>query len=300
MERTSWTVSPERKIRCAIISDAAAEGDDAFAIAHTILSPRFDIQWISGCHYGGRSSNESKESLERIKALFRHMRCSIKLVEGAGSPGDSGSDACRMIIEEAMKKDSRPFYLLCMGALTDLAAALKKQPDIAERMTAVWTGGAAYPDGGPEFNIRADTSAASTVFGSSLPFYQITNQAYLELGVSFTELELKLTGPLGRFLLAQLHSYADSKTAWSSLRSGETWTLGDNAVPAVLLHKNPYHYTYEDAREVNADGSYGRVLHDVRKLRVYSHMDSRLILEDFFAKVSLHDRKAEDCKIISE
>lgn len=69
------------------------------------------------------------------------------------------SDGVCFIIEEAMKEDERPLYVLLQGCLTDLAVALNRKPESGERLTAVWIGGDAYPVGGSEFNLTQDPEA---------------------------------------------------------------------------------------------------------------------------------------------
>ena len=45
-------------------------------------------------------------------------------------------------------EDDRPLYVALQAGLTDLAVAYLKEPRIAERLTAIWIGGGAYPNGG--------------------------------------------------------------------------------------------------------------------------------------------------------
>ena len=55
-------------------------------------------------------------------------------------------------------------YIACQGAVTDVASALLICPEIAERITIIWIGGAAYPNGGFEFNLMMDIHAANVIF----------------------------------------------------------------------------------------------------------------------------------------
>lgn len=47
------------------------------------------------------------------------------------------SEGVRFIIDEALRDDPRPLYVVCQGALTDMASALLLRPEIAERLTVV-------------------------------------------------------------------------------------------------------------------------------------------------------------------
>jgi len=66
------------------------------------------------------------------------------------------SEGARFIIEEAMKDDPRPLFVCNLGAVTNLASAYLMKPEIVERITVIWIGGAPYPTGGFEFNQNND------------------------------------------------------------------------------------------------------------------------------------------------
>ena len=68
-----------------------------------------------------------------------------RALEDENTPIDS--EGARFIIEEAMKEDKRPLYIACQGAITDVASALLMKPEIAERMTVIWIGGAGLSKG---------------------------------------------------------------------------------------------------------------------------------------------------------
>jgi inosine-uridine nucleoside N-ribohydrolase len=72
-----------------------------------------------------------------------------------------------------MKDDPRPLYVLFLGPLTDLASAYLQEPRIANRLTAIWIGGGAYPSGSIEFNLSNDIHAANVVFSSPIPLWQV-------------------------------------------------------------------------------------------------------------------------------
>ena len=76
------------------------------------------------------------------------------------------SEGARFIIRQAMKKDDRPLYIACQGAVTDIASALLMKPEIAKKIIVIWVGGAAYPKGGFEFNLKMDIHAVNALFES--------------------------------------------------------------------------------------------------------------------------------------
>lgn len=60
-----------------------------------------------------------------------------------------------------------PLFFTCGGPLTNLAAALRIEPAIAQRMTVVWIDGGPYPGGGWEYNLAADLPAARAVIAAA-------------------------------------------------------------------------------------------------------------------------------------
>ena len=95
----------------------------------------------------------------------------VPALRGSSAPLKNEEDAPEsegvdFLIAEALRDDPRPLYVTCQGALTDVAAALNRRPEIAEKLTVVWIGGFPYPAGGPEFNLLQDVPAARAVMAS--------------------------------------------------------------------------------------------------------------------------------------
>ncbi len=69
-----------------------------------------------------------------------------------------------------------------------------------------------------------------------------------------------------------------------SFPNGESWSLGDSCAVGLLLASNAGTYTYEPAPVILEDGRYA--FHEERrKIKIYNSINSRFILEDFFAKI---------------
>ena len=194
------------------------------------------------------------------------------------------------IIEEAMKEEDRDLFVVMLGGVTDVALALKKCPEIAKRMTLLWIGGGAYPDGDWEFNLLQDVEAANILFASEAELWQIPRNAYSQMVVSLTELvrQVKPCGEIGAYLFRQLDEYNEhmgggKRTDWPH---GESWCLGDSATMSVLLQgDNPAFYHYEEAPVIASDLSY-KERRSGRKIRVYDLIDTRLVWGDFIAKLT--------------
>lgn len=204
-------------------------------------------------------------------------------------PQSEGAD---FIIQEAMKEEESPLYIACLGALTDLAIALHKKPEIASRMTAIVIGGAAYPQGGSEPNFREDPQAAQIVFSSGMDIWQIPMNVYSTMEVSLAEVadKVKPCGKIGAYLWEQMMEVNDfyakvpMRMTWPH---GESWSLGDNPTVVVLLQNAERHcWHMQKAPIIREDCSYEENP-DGHEIRVYDFVDARLGLGDLFSKLRL-------------
>lgn len=303
MRYTKYTFEvPEEKIvRVITDTDAKNEADDQFAIVHAILSPKFENVGFVAAHYGvARHHDSMQRSYKELETIFSKMHIPSEglLFHGCDRSMQSKtevleSEGASLIIREAMKDDDRPLYVLFLGAITDLAAAYLKEPRIANRLTAIWIGGGAYPNGGSEYNLGNDIHAANVVLSSPIPLWQIPRNVYTMIPVSFAELEYKVHphGEIGEYLLQQMDEHAhESGPVRSAFRSGETWILGDSPAVGVLLFEHLYDFDWVPAPVVGSDMQYIHTNLN-RPIKVYRRIDARLILEDFFSKLALFAQK---------
>lgn len=154
------------------------------------------------------------------------------------------SAGTRLIIEEALKEDSLPLYVLNIGALTDLAVALLEEPKITSKMTAIWVGGGRYPKGSKECNLGNDLIAANYVFASELPLWQIPSNVYKTTLVSLAQLKLRVApmGKLGNYLYEQLITFMKTNAKEKSWINPECWVMGDSGAIGVLLEEQKSYY----------------------------------------------------------
>ncbi len=295
-----FNVPEEKVIRLMVNTDAKNEADDQFAIVHALLSPKFENVGFIAAHYGERHSDAMERSYQEIETIFDKMgfpkegmifRGAKRKIENEETP--QISEGAQRIVHEAMKKDARPFVAIFLGPLTDLASALLMEPSIAQRMKAIWIGGGSYPHGGPEFNCGNDIDAVNVVFKSKMEIWQVPKNVYEMIPVSLAELEYKIHpyGEIGRYLLKQLDDHAlEEKPRTSPFRTGETWVLGDSPAVGLLLYEQRFEFDWIQAPIVTKEMAYVPNGFN-RPIRVYRNIDSRLFLDDFFAKVALFHKK---------
>lgn len=295
-----FQVPQEKIVRVITDTDAKNEADDQFAIVQALLSPKFDNVGLIAAHYGtGRHSDSMERSYRELELIFDKMGFEKDILyHGAEMPLSSptvpvDSEGARLIISEAMKDDARPLFITFMGPLTDIASAYLLEPRIAERVNVIWIGGGRYPSGGPEFNLGNDIHAANVVFSSPMKVWQVPKNVYEMMPVSFAELELKVRpqGEIGRYLFDQLmeHSMEEGPRK-SAFRTGETWVLGDSPAVGLILYEHRFEFDWVNAPLITQDQAYVHTGLN-RPIRVYKNIDSRLILEDMYAKLALFEQR---------
>lgn len=303
-----FDVPDYKKIRVIIDTDAACEADDPFAIVQALLSPKAIVRGILAEHFNVPGSVQ--RSYAEIQTILEAMNAdNIQTLMGQEGPLDDDfyrlaekspealqvSPAVDFIIKEAstvpeaLEGPQKPLFVLCQGAITNVAAALLKKPEIADRMTIVWIGTHGLKEKAPfrEFNAGNDVRAANYVLSHAKNLWLIPSDVYATIRVGLAELQQKVLpcGKIGKHLFEQMIAYNNSEGAgWTK---GESWSLGDSPAIAVALNDWAGHYIEHEAPFVEEDtsSSFG---HNLPVVRMYTDMDSRYILEDFFAKLQIN------------
>ena len=297
--RFLFDVPQEKKLRVIIDTDAACEADDPFAIVQALLSPKLMVKGILAEHFAVEGSVE--RSYDEICTILKAMNLDGEVPvfmgeQGAMDLGESSSPAVEFLIEEALREDEAPLFVLCQGAITNVAVAVKKCPQILDRMTIVWIGThglACVP--WREFNSGNDVAAANYILSHAKKLWLIPSTVYATITVGLAELQQKVSpyGKIGRHLFENMIAYNNSPGAgWTK---GESWSLGDSPAIAVALNPDCGHYIEHEAPFIEEDtsSSFGR---GNPVIRIYTDIDSRYILEDFFAKLQINfgsDKSAE-------
>jgi inosine-uridine nucleoside N-ribohydrolase len=299
-----FKVPNQKKLRMIVHTDCKNEADDQFALAHHLMTPKFIVTGIIGGHfnlvpreYG--DGNTHRASVDEINKVLELMGLSgeYPVLEGAGYPlkdekTANPSKAVDFIIEEALKEDDLPLYISMMGAITDLASAILIEPRICERMTAIWIGGGKYPDGGFEFNCKQDIAAANVVMNSSISLWQVPINVYKQMAVSLAELQVRVKpyGKIGKYLFDYMVEFNDKCADISHWPHGEIWGLGDSPTVSVLLEELEKDDIYDliPAPNINYEDMKYEYSGENREIRVYNTINTRLTMEDFYAKLMIN------------
>ncbi len=319
-----WLHRPPAAPRCRVIvdNDFAGDPDDLFQLVHHLLSPSVDIRGVISSHLWRHDPDFAGQDtvavgMQVLAELAEVMRCDLDGVLVPGSPlalearsVPQGSEAAQLIIREALRDepDLPPLFVVCGGGLPDIASAYLLEPRIAERPTVIWIGGPEH-DGlwyrspglsNPEYNLRIDITAGQVVLNAStLPLWLVPRNVYRQCLVSEAELLLRVLpkGALG----AHLHRAVERVRGYVVGHGGghgETYALGDS--PLVLLtalqsyfepDASSSRYAIRPCPELDDAGSFTD--RTGREVRVFSWVDTRLMFEDFFAKLELFARWQE-------
>ena len=265
-----YKVSEDKKVRVIIDTDAACEADDPFAIAHALMCQKFDVRAIFAEQFNREGS--TRQSYEEILTVLRAMKKEVPVFMGEETK----------ISEKKQGEEVSPAADFLIGAITNVASAMMKKKEIAKHMTIVWIGGQGHAYSTPEvreFNAGNDVEAINYVLNSGVNFWQIPNDVYGKMRISLAEIERRIA-PCGEH------------AGWTA---GESWTLGDSPAVGVVLDPDCGFY-HETEAPIVLDDTTNKFEKGRPKIRVYTSVDSRFILEDFIAKLEVLYGKGFDTK----
>lgn len=314
---------PAQRMKVVIDNDFCGDPDGLYQLVHHLLSPSVEVRGIIGSHLtSGFGFNEGKNTAEascdKVREVLDVMGLAGRYAVYAGSPvpmadpdTPQDSPAARFIVEEALKATpEEPLYVVCGASLTNIASAWLMNPEIGRRVILVWIGGQEYLTAGAipppgysavEYNLNLCIASARTMFNKSdLRLWQVPRNAYRQCIYSLAEMEMHVApcGKTGAYLAGSITGIME-RLGKVGLPMGEVYILGDS--PLVLLtalqtgfEADPASsdYVVRQAPLIAEDGAY-RYNHQGRNIRVYTRIDTRLLFEDFNAKLAMFARKAE-------
>ncbi len=215
-------------------TDAYNEVDDQFCIAYCMRAPeRVHLLSINAAPFFNARTESAADGMEQS---YREILKVMALVDAdsdlpvyRGSPrfmknvtDAVESEAAENIIRTVDESDE-PIVILAIGAITNVASALVKRPDLASKTAVIWLGGhALHHHDSREFNMVQDIPAAQVVFDSGIPLLQIPCRGVCsECRTSPPELEFYLRGKndLCDYLIDNVSDacrtrYASSRIIW--------------------------------------------------------------------------------------
>ncbi len=305
MVQYQYSASP--KTRVISDNDYAGDPDGLVQLAHLLLSKTADVRAVVSSHLRKDvpwpvPELPSTAGAELAKKVGQFCGYSGKVLAGAevgmtsiDQPAES--EAVDYLIQEALDDSSGlPLLMLCGGALTTIASAYLKEPKIATKLTLVMIGGPGYDESAesqPEFNFSADLFAAQVIFNQSeIEIIQVPRTTYAQTKAARIEMVNRMANAnaLGAFIWDRYLEVEDFAKS-IGLNFGEVFVLGDSPLvlisclqsalggdgDSVCLRQNSF--------ALDARGRYDKT-RPGREITVYHTIDNRLMMEDFFQKVS--------------
>jgi inosine-uridine nucleoside N-ribohydrolase len=307
------------RIRVISDNDYAGDPDGLVQLAHELLSPstetvaviathlRAGDGWVKSDDTVGEGVNAAQKIVELcgLSGQIPVLRGALPPLADRKNPQDS--EGVRAIIREAMREDTDvPLFVVCGASLTEIASAWLIEPRIAERLTLVWIGGheheslAEAPVGGTdmEYNLHIDPIAGQVVFNdSNLNVWQFARDSYRQVLASRAELftRLRPQGPLGLHLYNSLGEVADMVSGFG-LDLGEIYILGDSPLVLATALQSSFQPDLSSSQWVTKpcpkilDTGLYEENPDGRPMRVFTRVDTRVLLEDLYAKLEMLHR----------
>lgn len=294
------------RTRVIIDNDFAGDPDDLFALAHHLLVEGTEVRGVVVSRLReddgwNRTDSSVRTGHERVETLLATMGVTGVDLYAGDDRGfdayDGPTAASRFIVDEALRDDDRPLFLVAGGSLGDVARAFKAAPRIAERLTLIWIGGGEHPglayapEGGTdmEYNLALDAASARYVFNDTeARIWQIPRDVYRSATVSMSTIRrgCAQAGAVGAYLLGELNRVRAMVAGMA--HPGATYVLGDQ--PLVLLSSlqttfepdaASSYYDVIPTPRIAPDGTY-RYPQDTRPMRRYRRIDNRLLFDDMF------------------
>lgn len=143
-----------------------------------------------------------------------------------------------------------------------------------------------------EYNLGIDVKAGQVIFNmSDIPLWQVPRDVYRQALVSYAELlfHVKNKGATGKFLTELIEHIM--RQGGKTL--GEAYILGDSSLVLLTTLQSGWEadassskYVTLQAPDITDSGQY-LINSNGRNIRVYTHLDIRLMMEDFYAKLAL-------------
>ena len=231
-----------------LITDCGAEMDDQWALAHLLLSTELDLRAVITTHASSirlSSARSAEEAAKVIRHVLPERASSLPVVAGSPEPlqdaktprENAGVDLLLRLSGDFSK--SRRLIVFAIGASTDVASAILKDPSIANRITVVAMGFIDWPNGGDFFNVKNDPLAWQVILNSDVPLV-IGSGTAGKRGLKLTRAEaaalMRSHGPTGEYLYSLFDDWLTREPKLvAQVVAPEAWIIWDEVVVAYAL-----------------------------------------------------------------
>jgi len=293
-ERLNMLQPPSGVVRCVLDTDAFNEIDDQFAIAHLLLSPeRFDVQAIYAAPFDNQRANSPEHGMElshdEILRLLQRLgtRADGMVFKGVrGFVGEQKQALSAPAVDDLIARaragsSADPLYVIAIAAISNIASALVKAPDIIDKIVVVWLGGHALEWAHTrEFNLMQDVGGAQILLDSGVPLVLVPCLGVAShLISSMPEIEryVEPYGDIGQFLADRYRSYSDDHLGWGK----EIWDMA----PVAWLLNAAWCKSALVSTPILTDQMTWRIDPARPLMRYVQYLDRTPIMRDFFVKL---------------
>lgn len=281
----------KEKINVILDTDTYNECDDQFALSYMIKSQDiFNIEAITVAPYSHKERNETvisgrEKSYNEILKICNWLEFDTtnKVFKGAEDYICNGykqdNEAVNKIIEIALKNNKT--NIMAIGAITNVALAIKKEPKIIDKIEVIWLGGhSLLQDNNLEFNFKQDVNAVRIVFESKVKLTIIPcKNVASNLRTSIYELNhyLKDKSELCNYLIDRFyndgyHGIQERRVIW------------DISVIAYMINKDWFTSNEISCPNIKDDTSYELTINN-HKITMINNIDVNRVYADLFKKL---------------
>lgn len=180
---------PAGRVDIILDTDTYNEIDDQYAISYMIRhTDKFNVMGITAAPFLNEKSVSPEDGMEKsydeiLKVLALAERTDLNNVVFKGSreymkdeKTPVESPAANFMAELASSHSpEKPLYIVAIGAYTNIASAILKNPEMKENCVFIMLGGNATHMPSPvyEFNMMQDIAAARVIFNSGAPIIHL-------------------------------------------------------------------------------------------------------------------------------
>ena len=290
------------KKKIILDTDMYNEIDDQFALSYLMKSlDVFDLEAITiapflHSHYSLTGTKTVAEGIEKsyettlmILEMLGKSEYKSMVYKGATNylkDSEDTNEAVEKIIEIAKKNEKTT--ILAIGAITNVALAIKKAPEIINRVKVVWLGGNTFlTKDNSEFNFRQDIKAVQIVFNSQVELVVIPcRNVASNLTTTIYELEhyLSKETELNKYLLDIFRSCKKSFIKEPKDEIGSSKTLWDLSAIAYEINADWFNSEMMSCPNVLDNGLYEQTT-DKHNVVFVNDLYRNKIYQDFFIKL---------------
>ena len=292
--------NPHGTVDVILDTDAFNEIDDQFAISLMLRSPdKFFVKAVTAAPFFNEKATSPADGMEKsyneVKKLLRlagRADLEDKVYKGSETYLENettyvGSAAADVMIETAKRyTPENPLYIIGIGAITNIASALLKDPSIAGNVVVVWLGGnAVYSSDNYEFNLRQDVAAARVVFGSKCPLILFPCRGVTDAcRTTRTDLEYWLRGKndLCDYLLGYTLEQGEKEA------KVKTWgrVVWDIVTIVWFLREDAYESELIKAPVPGYDHKWYPATKDSKTIRCITHIDADVVYCELYSRLT--------------